>query len=63
MDPERNIREIVSELRNFEREGYELEAGRVGELIHALVGWLETGGYVPGNLDALWLETEGTDND
>jgi hypothetical protein len=58
MDTHANVKELVSLLRNFEREGYEHEAGRVGELIHGLVEGLEIGHPVPSNIDELWLETE-----
>jgi len=58
MDTHANVKELVSLLRNLEREGYEHEAGRIGELIHGLVEGLEIGHPVPSNIDELWLETE-----
>lgn len=56
MDTYANVSEIVGLLRSLEREGYEHEAGRVGELIHGLVEGLEAGHPVPSNIDALWLD-------
>jgi hypothetical protein len=58
MDAIANVEETVRLLRSLEREGFEHEAGRLGELIHALAENTESTGSAPSNLDALWLEYE-----